>query len=113
MSPREIEQAVKRCDRRRRWPWIVFWTVIVALIIAGGLGTHGPLHKGKKTDALVTTKALINAVEQFQMDYDYLPQPTSAVQNQDCDSDTGVSEGFILILKGTYQRANPKAKDYL
>ena len=113
MSPREIEQAVKRCDRRRRWPWIVLCAVVVAMVIVGTRPISIFPERGLKSDALVTALAVINAVKQFQMENDCLPAPTSAVQGHDGDSDTGASEGLILILKGEFQQAHSKSKDFL
>jgi len=87
---------------------------IIALLAAGAYAGYSVMiERGKKTDAHSTSLAVLNAIEQYQMDYDYLPQPTSATKGTDCPTDTGADEGLIAVLKGMDITQNSRKKDYL
>lgn len=87
---------------------------IIALLAAGAYGAYSVmLEKGKKTDAQTTSKAVVNAIEQYEMDYDYLPMPTSATKGTDCDTDTSAEEGIIAVLYGMDVTQNSRKKNYL
>jgi hypothetical protein len=114
MTSREIEQAVRRCNFRRRWPWLVFWGVVAALFIAGSLTMSPRITPGAlKTDAQSSALAICNAVHGYKMDFDRLPRPVSGVTGHDWDTDSGELEQIISILKGLEVNQNPRQTDYL
>ncbi len=87
---------------------------IIAILAAGAYAGYSVMiEKGKVTDARSTGLAVTNGIEQYQMDYDYLPQPMSATKGTDCNTDTSAEEGLIAILKGIDVTQNSRKKDYL
>jgi prepilin-type N-terminal cleavage/methylation domain-containing protein len=87
---------------------------IIAILAAGAYAGYSVMiEKAKVTDARSTGLAVTNAIEQYQMDYDYLPQPISATAGTDCNTDTSAEEGLIAILKGVDVTQNSRKKDYL
>src|SRR5262245_11081756 len=86
---------------------------IIALLAAGAYGAYSVMiEKGKKTEATACCTAVINAINQFEMDYDRYPAPVSATKGTDCETDTSAEEGLIAILKGVDKEQNPTEKDY-
>ena len=71
------------------------------------------IERGKKTGASAAITTVLNAISQFETDYDRFPQPTSATKGTDCESDTSAAEGLVAVLKGVDKDQNPKETDYL
>jgi len=87
---------------------------IIALLVTGAFGAYGfVMERAKKADAQTACVTVINAIDQYHTDYDYLPRPTSATTGTDCDSDTSAAEGLVLILKGMDITQNSRSTDYL
>ncbi len=58
-------------------------------------------------------QTIINAVEQFEKDYDRLPFPTTVLPSKDFDANTSSAAGFVAVLKGISRLSNPREVDYL
>lgn len=87
---------------------------IIALLVTGAFGAYGfVMERAKKAAAQATAMTIINAIDQYQSEYDILPQPASATKGTDCTSDTSAAEGLILILKGMDVTQNSRSTDYL
>jgi prepilin-type N-terminal cleavage/methylation domain-containing protein len=102
--------------RRRGFTLIELLVVvtIIALLAAGAYGAYSVMiEKGKQTGAKTAIQTVINAVSQFEMDYDRKPLPTSATKGTDCVTDTSGAENLITVLKGVDPEQNPKETDYL
>ncbi len=112
MSPAETKHE-RRCDRCRRWPWLIFWGVVVLLLIGVAKQGSSLTPKALKYDAQATAMAIDNAIDQFYTEYDHLPAPTSAVKGKDWNSDSGDAENLISILKALDATANSKQIDFL
>lgn len=63
--------------------------------------------------AAAAIHTLVAGFDQFEIDYDRMPMPTSSVKGTDCDVDTRAEEGLATILKGLDNEQNPREKDYL
>ena len=87
---------------------------IIALLVTGAFGAYGfVIERAKKADAQATCMAVYNAIDQYNSEYDYLPQPTSATKGTDCQSDTSSTEGLIMILLGLDVTQNSKSTNFL
>jgi len=87
---------------------------IIALLVTGAFGAYGfVMERAKKAAAQATCVTLINAIDQYHTDYDFLPSPTSATKGTDCESDTTAEEGLIAVLKGLDITQNSRSTDYL
>lgn len=87
---------------------------IIALLAAGAYGAYSiMIERGKKAAASSACVAVINAISNFETDYDRLPLPTSAQKGTDVATDTSAEEGLITVLKGADKTQNPKSTDYL
>ena len=87
---------------------------IIALLVTGAFGAYGfVIERAKKADAQATCMAVYNAIEQYNSEYDYLPQPTSATKGTDCESDTSATEGLVNILMGLDVTQNSKSTNFL
>src|SRR5688572_4465538 len=92
LTAKEIAEAVKRCDRRRRRPWVIGGLIVAIVFLlppfVERLGNNGALLRAKKASAQSAAVIIINAIDQFHTDYDFLPAPTSAVKGHDVETDT-------------------------
>ena len=87
---------------------------IVALLVTGAFSAFGfVMENAKKTDARQTCHAIATAVDQFQNEYQRLPEPTSFNKGSDTDSSTEAPEMLVKILKGLDEVQNPKKMDFL
>jgi prepilin-type N-terminal cleavage/methylation domain-containing protein len=87
---------------------------IVALLVAGAFSAYGfVMHSARKTDARNTCVTILNAVEQYQAEYQRLPEPTSFNKGSDTECTTEPSENLINILKGLDETQNSQEKDFL
>jgi prepilin-type N-terminal cleavage/methylation domain-containing protein len=86
---------------------------IIAVLVTSAFLAFGPmLDKAKETETRSMARAIVTAVEQFESDYDRLPEPSSATKNTDCESDTTAAEGLMAILMGVDKTQNPRGKNY-
>ncbi|HWB06356.1 MAG TPA: hypothetical protein VG796_25255 [Verrucomicrobiales bacterium] len=67
----------------------------------------------KKTAAKTAMMLLTNALQQYMLEYDHLPESASASKGVDCMTDTGNEEGVMAILKGRDKLKNPKGFDFM
>lgn len=87
---------------------------IIALLAAGAYGAYSiMIERGKKAGASAACVAFINAISQFETDYDRFPLPISATKGTDVDTDSSAEEGLVAILKGMDTEQNSKGTDYL
>ena len=87
---------------------------IVALLVTGAFQAFGfVMERARKADAQQTCKTIANAVEQFQSEYQRLPEPTSFNKGSDTESSTDAAEGLVKILKGLDELQNPRKQDFL
>ncbi len=69
--------------------------------------------KVEKIRAQTMVQSILIAVQQFEVDYDRLPQPVSAAKGKDCVCETSAAEGIITAVKGQDKDQNPRQTDYL
>ena len=69
--------------------------------------------KIQKLEAQTLALTLANAVEQFQNEYQRLPEPTSFSKGSDTSSSTDSAEELIRTLKGLNDLQNPRKMDFL
>src|SRR6187549_502586 len=82
---------------------------IIALLAAGAYGAYSiMIERGKKAGASAACVSVINAISQFETDYDRFPLPVSATKGTDVETDTSAEEGLITILKGMDKEQNSK-----
>jgi prepilin-type N-terminal cleavage/methylation domain-containing protein len=87
---------------------------IVALLVTGAFSAFGfVMEKARKTDARNACMTIINGIEQFQNEYQRLPEPTSYNKGQDTDSSTEPSENLINILMARDDQQNPRKHNTL
>lgn len=87
---------------------------IIAILVTGACAAFTfAIEKARMTDAQSTARTLVNAVEEFQKEYDRMPTPVSATEGRDCESDTSAAEGLLLILTGKDKSQNPRGNDLL
>lgn len=87
---------------------------IVALLVTGAFSAFGfVMERARKTDARNTCHTIANAVDQFQSEYQRLPEPTSFNKGSDTESSTDAAESLVKILKGEDEVQNPRKQDFL
>ncbi len=91
---------------------LVVIAIIAVLVTSAFLAFGFVMEKAKQTDTRLMARAITGAVEQFENDYDRLPEPSSATKNTDCESDTGAAEGLMAILMGVDKTQNPRGKNF-
>ncbi|HEX2749124.1 MAG TPA: prepilin-type N-terminal cleavage/methylation domain-containing protein [Verrucomicrobiales bacterium] len=87
---------------------------IIALLVTGAFGAYGfVMERAKKSEAQGACMTVFNAIDQYNNQYDYLPQPMSATKNTDCKTDTSAEEGLIWILLGKDETQNSRKTNFL
>lgn len=87
---------------------------IVALLVTGAFGAYGfVMDRAKKADAQAACMTIYNAIEQYNNQYDYLPEPMSATKSTDCKSDTSAEEGLVWTLLGQDPVKNSRKVNFL
>jgi prepilin-type N-terminal cleavage/methylation domain-containing protein len=87
---------------------------IIAILVTGACAAFNfAIQKTREVDTQSMARTVANAVEQFQREYDQMPQPTSATRDTDCNTDTTAAEGLLLILTGKDKTQNPRGTDFL
>ena len=71
------------------------------------------LLKVQKLEAQTLALTLVNAVEQFQNEYQRYPEATSFSKGSDTNSSSDSAEGLIRTLKGMDDKQNPRRADFL
>jgi prepilin-type N-terminal cleavage/methylation domain-containing protein len=87
---------------------------IIAVLVTGAFGAYlFVMDRVRLAEAQSTARTVTAAVENFEKDYDRLPEPTSATARTDSDSDTSAAEGLLPILLGQDKTQNPRAINFL
>src|SRR5882757_7522435 len=87
---------------------------IVALLVTGAFGAYGfVMDRAKRAEAQAMCMTVYTAIDQYEKDYDRLPEPMSATKDTDCKSDTSAEEGLVWILLGKDETSNARKQNYL
>jgi prepilin-type N-terminal cleavage/methylation domain-containing protein len=87
---------------------------IIAALVAGSFGAFAfAIEKTRFADAQSMARTIANAVDQFQNEYDAMPRPVSAMEGNDCETDTTAAEGLVSILMGIDTGRNPRRVNLL
>jgi prepilin-type N-terminal cleavage/methylation domain-containing protein len=87
---------------------------IVALLVTGAFGAYGfVMDRAKRAEAQSMCMTIYTAIDEYNKDYDYLPEPMSATKDTDCKSDSSAEEGLIWTLLGKDPTTNPKKQNFL
>jgi hypothetical protein len=102
------QRSSSRCAKRG---CILLLCIIAVLAVAGYLDLYFRMRSGVNSNTWSTCYSILNALEQYEMDYDSYPVPSSVSKDTDLLSDS--HSGIIAALKGMNVAVNPRKKDYL
>ncbi len=87
---------------------------IIAMLAAGSFAGYNKLiESARKKQAATMLQTLVNAIENYNGDYNQYPEPTSGGSGSDVQTDTSPEEGIVQTLIGQDPERNRRATDYL